>query len=140
MCFVEWLKWLFVSLFVYQNTQKFLDNRPFLRAKDEHNFVESVFLLIQFYIKQGRYTEAIGELSNPRLIDLCSQNSILEAEREYFLGIISKNYESDKFLSPLVYFEKVYDLIKPIRYIIPYPLHPPLVRGDTEGSKGVEGD
>ena len=84
----------------------------FFKRKDEHNFVESVFLLIQFYIKQDRYTEAIGELSNPRLIDLCSQNSILEAESEYFLGIISKNYESDKLLSPLVYFEKAYDLIK----------------------------
>jgi len=36
----------------------------------------------------------------------------LEAEREYFLGIISKNFESDHLLSPLIYFEKAYDLIK----------------------------
>jgi hypothetical protein len=36
----------------------------------------------------------------------------LEAQREYFLGIISKNMKSDKLLPPLVYFEKAYDLIK----------------------------
>ena len=68
--------------------------------------------MIQFYIKQEVVSRSDRELNNPRLIELCSQNSILEAEREYFLGIISKNYESDKLLSPLVYFEKAYDLIK----------------------------
>jgi len=36
----------------------------------------------------------------------------LEAQREYFLGIISKNLKLDKLLPPLVYFEKAYDLIK----------------------------
>jgi hypothetical protein len=36
----------------------------------------------------------------------------LEAQREYFLGIISKNIKSDKLLPPLVYFEKAYDLIR----------------------------
>jgi hypothetical protein len=36
----------------------------------------------------------------------------MEAEREYFLGIVSKNFKSDKLLSPLVHFEKAFDLIK----------------------------
>ncbi|HEY6627211.1 MAG TPA: tetratricopeptide repeat protein, partial [Ignavibacteriaceae bacterium] len=90
---------------------KLIQNEMNLR-RDNHNLFEVVSLLIQYYIHEKWYPEAIKELFKPELIDLCSQNSILEAEREYFLGIISKNYESDKLLSPLVYFEKAYDLIK----------------------------
>ncbi len=70
-------------------------------------------LLIKFYLyQQELFQKAIEELNNLELIELCSQNSILEAQREYFLGIISKNIKSDKLLPPLVYFEKAYDLIK----------------------------
>jgi hypothetical protein len=36
----------------------------------------------------------------------------LEAEREYFLGIISQSYASDKLLPPLEHFEKAYELVK----------------------------
>jgi hypothetical protein len=74
--------------------------------------MEVISLLLQFYVQQKLYQEALRELNSPELIELCSQNSILEAEREYFLGMISKNYESDKLLSPLVYFEKAYDIVK----------------------------
>lgn len=83
----------------------------FLR-RDKHNFMEVINLLFQFYVHQKLYQEALLELYSPELIDFCSQNSILEAEREYFLGIISKNFKSDKLLSPLVHFEKAFDLIK----------------------------
>jgi tetratricopeptide (TPR) repeat protein len=84
----------------------------FLKQNDNHNFFESFFLTIKYYLGLSRYAEAIDELFKPYVIELCSQNSILEAQREYFLGIISKNINSDKLLSPLVYFEKAYDLIK----------------------------
>jgi hypothetical protein len=63
-------------------------------------------------IQQSRYNEAIEEMNRSKLVELCSQNSILEAEREYFLGIISKNFTSDLLLPPLVYFEKAYELVK----------------------------
>jgi hypothetical protein len=36
----------------------------------------------------------------------------LEAEREYFLGLLSRSYATDKLLPPLTHFEKAYELIK----------------------------
>ncbi len=83
-----------------------------VKRKDDHNFIEVLNILIQFFIYKKQYQKAIKELHYPELIELCSQNSILEAEREYFLGIISKNFTSDKLLPPMMYFEKAYELIK----------------------------
>jgi len=79
---------------------------------DNLNFIELIRLLINFYFYNGRYQDAFIELNNKEFIDLCSQNSILEAEREYFLGIISKNSNSEKLSSPLTYFEKAYELVR----------------------------
>ena len=74
--------------------------------------VESIFIMIHCLIKEKRFSDAYLHLMEDELIDFCSQNSILEAEREYFLGIVSKHFESNKMLSPLDYFEKAYELIK----------------------------
>ncbi len=87
-------------------------SEEFFKREDGKNFLESSFLLIKLLIQQSRYNEAIEEMNRSKLVELCSQNSILEAEREYFLGIISKNFTSDSLLPPLVYFEKAYELIK----------------------------
>jgi serine/threonine protein kinase len=87
-------------------------SEEFFKREDSKNFLESSFLLIKLLIQQSRYNEAIEEMNRSKLVELCSQNSILEAEREYFLGIISKNFTSDLLLPPLVYFEKAYELIK----------------------------
>jgi tetratricopeptide (TPR) repeat protein len=87
-------------------------SEEFAKKGDSKNFLESSLFLIKILLQQNKYREAFEEINKPKLIDFCSQNSILAAEREYFLGMISKNYESDKLLSPLVYFEKAYDLIK----------------------------
>jgi serine/threonine protein kinase len=84
----------------------------FYNQRDIYNYIETSFLIIKALIDIKENTEALNQLNNMELIELCSQNSILEAEREYFLGIISKNTKSDKLLAPLVYFEKVYELIK----------------------------
>ncbi len=84
----------------------------FYIQSDTHNYFETSFLLIKALIDENNNIEALDQLNKVGLIELCSQNSILEAQREYFLGIISKNIKSDKLLSPLVYFEKAYDLIK----------------------------
>lgn len=79
---------------------------------DNHNYLEVVLLLIQYYLSSNAFSEAIQALNEPEFMELCSQNSILEAEREYFLGIISKNFTSGKLLPPMVYFEKAFELIK----------------------------
>jgi len=80
---------------------------------DERNMMLEVkFLLIKSIIKAAKNDEALNLLFDNVLIDLCSQNSILEAEREYFLGLLSRSYASDKLLPPLTHFEKAYELIK----------------------------
>lgn len=84
----------------------------FYKFEDSNNYSQSVLLLIETLIKLNKLNEALVEINNPNFIDLCQQNSILGAEREYFLGIISKSYASDKLLAPLVHFERAYDLIK----------------------------
>ena len=89
-----------------------LVSEAFANKEDSKNFLESNFLLVKSLLKQSKYREAIKELNVPELMDLSSQNSILEAEREYFLGIISKKFTSDKLLPPMMYFEKAYELIK----------------------------
>ena len=83
-----------------------------IQRKDIPNYIEVINLITQFYINQKSYQSAISELNQHEFIELCSQNSILEAEREYFLGLVSKNLKSEELLPPLVYFEKAYDLIK----------------------------
>jgi len=84
----------------------------FLKREDFKNYIESVFLITRYYIHKKQYKEALEELNRAELMELCSQNSILEAEREYFFGIISKRHTSEKLLPPMVYFEKAYELIK----------------------------
>jgi len=86
--------------------------KEMILRKDNHNFMEVTNLVLQYYVHHKLYQDALRELYSSELIELCSQNSILEAEREYFLGIISKNFTSDSLLPPLVYFEKAYELIK----------------------------
>lgn len=90
---------------------KSIRNEIALRG-DNHNYIEATTLLIHFYIYNKLYNEAIEILSEQELMELCAQYSILEAEREFFLGIISKNFTSEKLLPPMVYFEKAYELIK----------------------------
>ena len=91
-------------------------NFELYNQSDTNNYIETSFLIIKTLIDIKENTEALSQLNKKELIELCSQNSILEAQREYFLGIISKNTKSDKLLPPLEYFEKAYDLIKD-RYI-----------------------
>jgi len=84
----------------------------FYNQNDLYNYSDTVFLICKTLIHKKNFSDALIQLNKQELIDLCSQNSILEAEREYFLGIISKNLKSEKLLPALVYFEKAYDLIK----------------------------
>ena len=106
-------QWILISKSTTLSTKNLnLITNEFLKNEDSKNFLECTFLLINLLINQGRYNEAIEEVLKSELMDLCSQNSILEAEREYFLGIISKNFTSNSLLPPLVYFEKAYELIK----------------------------
>jgi hypothetical protein len=63
-------------------------------------------------ILDEKFNDALAEINQKYFLDLCSQNSILEAEREYFLGIISQSYASDNLLPPLEHFEKAFTLVK----------------------------
>jgi tetratricopeptide (TPR) repeat protein len=94
------------------NTDDIINLQLEYKNLDERNLVtETKLMLIDSLIKQEKYNNALTHLSDSELIDLCSQNSILEAEREYFLGIISGNYATDRLLPPLVHFEKAYEII-----------------------------
>jgi tetratricopeptide (TPR) repeat protein len=98
---------------------KRVDNAELKSVRDEYknyddksSYSDICFLLIENLIFEGRFKEALTEINQKFLIDLSSQNSILEAEREYFLGIISQRYASDVIKTPLEHFEKAYHLVK----------------------------
>src|SRR4030066_260555 len=108
--FGQWV--LFASSRPVSTEKLRIISEEFIRKEDGKNFLDSTLLLIKIFIQQNKYYEAVEEINRSELMELCSQNSILEAEREYFLGIISKNFTSDSLLPSLVYFEKAYELIK----------------------------
>lgn len=81
-------------------------------VQDERlNYTESVLLLVEQLISAGDYETSLEEINSKELIEICKQNIIFEAEREYFLGKISLGHGSDKLLPPIDYFERAYDLI-----------------------------
>ena len=75
-------------------------------------YAESVLLLVEQLISAGDYETSLEEINSKELKEICKQNNIFEAEREYFLGKISLGHGSDKLLPPIDYFEKAYDLVK----------------------------
>jgi len=115
-CFTN-LKYLRLLNFILKEDKVLSDDineiiNEYKNLEDKIFVAECRFLKIKFLIKGKNYKDAYDQLIDEELIDLCSQNSILEAEREYFFGVISRNYASDKLLPPLEHFEKAYDLIK----------------------------
>ena len=90
--------------------QKIIGN---YNVQDERlNYTESILLLIEQLITAGDYETSLEEINNEELIEICKQNIIFGAEREYLLGKISFGYGSDKLLPPIDYFKKAYDLVK----------------------------
>ncbi|MEJ2103435.1 MAG: protein kinase [Ignavibacteriaceae bacterium] len=78
---------------------------------EEKNFlIECWFIMIEQLIRDKNFNAANNTLMGKEILDLISQNSILEAEREYFLGIVARNYPTDN--TPLEHFERAYELIK----------------------------
>ncbi|MBK9098641.1 MAG: protein kinase [bacterium] len=108
--FEQWIAFIGTGI-ILPDKMEYL-RQKFLSREDIKNYLECVFLTTKFHIHHRQFKEALIELKRTKLMELCSQNSILEAEREYFLGIISKNFRSEKLLPPMVYFEKSYELIK----------------------------
>jgi aurora kinase len=93
-----------------QQLKKIIDT---YNVQDERlNYTESVLLLIEQLITTGEYETSLEEINSKELIEICEQNIIFEAEREYLLGKISLGYGSDKLLPPIDYFERAYGLIK----------------------------
>jgi len=82
-------------------------------VQDERlNYAESALLFVEQLITAGDYETSLEEINSKELIEICKQNIIFEAEREYFLGKISHGHGSDKLLPPIDYFERAYDLVK----------------------------
>jgi tetratricopeptide (TPR) repeat protein len=79
---------------------------------DKSYYADCIFLLVKKLVIDKKFKDALLQINQPYLLDLCSQNSILEAQREYFLGIISQKHASDELLPPLDHFEKAYTLVK----------------------------
>ena len=70
------------------------------------------FVFIELLILRGEYKPAINQLKENDFVELIAQNSILEAQREFLLGMISENFESELLSAPLSHFERAYDLLK----------------------------
>jgi len=93
-----------------QQLKKIIDT---YNGQDERLYYkESSLLLVEQLISNGDYETSLEEINSKELIEICKQNNIFEAERDYFLGKISLGHGSDKLLPPIDYFNRAYDLIK----------------------------
>ncbi len=81
------------------------------KLEDRTNYIETIFLKTNLCINQNDFQQALTVLESAELIEYCKQNDIFEAERQYFLGILSGMVSSDKLSPPLEYFEYAYGLI-----------------------------
>ena len=63
-------------------------------------------------IAGNKYTDALTELNEERLVNLCGENKYFEAERLYFLGILSNADSSLQLENSIDYFRKAYDIVK----------------------------
>ena len=111
------LKYLRILYYILKGERVHSDNidgilNEYKKIEEKNLITECSFLLIKYLITEENYIGAYSQIMNKELIDLCLQNSILVAEREYFLGVISRNFSSDELMPPLVHLEKAYDLIK----------------------------
>jgi serine/threonine protein kinase/tetratricopeptide (TPR) repeat protein len=82
------------------------------KLEDRTNYIEATFFKIKYLIDLEDSHKILATLENDEFIEFCRQNIIFEAERQYFLGIVSGLVGSDKLLPAYQYFEAAYDLVK----------------------------
>lgn len=87
-------------------------SEAYKNLKERNYFAETHLLLIEKLIEQGKFEDAFNKFNSKEILDLCSQNNILGAQRDYFLGKISLRYASDKLSPPLEHFENAFDKMK----------------------------
>ena len=86
--------------------------KVFLTHEDSSHIFQAAEFLICILIEKSKYKEALDEIENKDMIELCSQNKYFEARRQLLLGELALKGPDLKLNSAIEYFEKVYDFIE----------------------------
>jgi serine/threonine protein kinase/tetratricopeptide (TPR) repeat protein len=83
----------------------------YLEKEDFKNYVTVNTILLNYLIGLKSFSSAEEELKKLSFNEVCKQNNIYNANREYLLGRISSESGTSSSQSPVKHFEKVYDLL-----------------------------
>ncbi len=75
------------------------------------NYLIVKSILLEYLLHLTLYEEALNELNDKDFKNIYSEKKKFQAQREYFLGKISLNFGSEKLDSPIVHFEKAYEIL-----------------------------
>jgi tetratricopeptide (TPR) repeat protein len=83
----------------------------FFKEKNVYDYMFCTILLIKNLIKNNLLNHAFDILNSDELVNICNENSIFEAERNYMIGeVVNKDFSLDT-KSQIDYFNIAYDKI-----------------------------
>ncbi len=100
-----------------ENLEKILQSLINVKNKlsaDEgkYDYYQCVMMIINIMIKLNKPNEAYKELSSEFITNICADNKLLDAERNYILGKLSQADPSLGLKSQIDYYQSAYELIQ----------------------------
>ncbi|MEO8399075.1 MAG: tetratricopeptide repeat-containing protein kinase family protein [Ignavibacteriaceae bacterium] len=84
----------------------------FVDLEDNSHYFKSTMLLVKALLIKEDYNKSFHILNEETLINLCKNNFLFEAERNYMLGLLADSASMDDLNSSIDYFERSLNLIK----------------------------
>ena len=86
--------------------------KVFLSNEDTFHYFQAEEELICLLIENGKFENALAELENDDLKEICSKLKYFNAEKELLFGILAKHSSNLKIKSAIEYFENAYKFIE----------------------------
>ena len=86
--------------------------KVFLSNEDSYHFFQAEELIIHTYLNNSKYVEALTELENDELKNICSKNKYYNARKDILYGDLAKQNTELKLNSAIEYYEKAYEFIE----------------------------
>ncbi len=84
----------------------------FLEQKDNLHYFSTTILIVKNLITLNKIEEAIAILSSEEVNELCKDNALFLAEREYMLGKISEKDQQSQLKTSIEYYISAFEAIK----------------------------
>ena len=84
----------------------------YLKQSEINNYFSALILQLKIYIHLEMYDKALGILNSEEMQNLCRGNPYFEAERLYYLGIVSSEDDKSGLRPAIEFYLNSYDIIK----------------------------